>query len=95
MCGWETAVATVTPHSWSTALPTTGTGVWTRFVGVFDVVTFDGGVMTLQTTQMAQFDVPAVLQYITKKTGRSKISWIGHSRGTQVICFWLLQIEDD
>jgi pimeloyl-ACP methyl ester carboxylesterase len=32
--------------------------------------------------QMAQFDVPAVLQYVTAVTGQPKVVFIGHSQGT-------------
>lgn len=30
---------------------------------------------------LAQYDVKGVLDFITKATGKSKIGWVGHSRG--------------
>lgn len=35
--------------------------------------------------EMALFDVPAVLEFILKKTKVSKLTWIGHSQGTSQI----------
>lgn len=32
--------------------------------------------------EMAQFDLPAVVEYIKLRTGYEKISWVGHSQGT-------------
>jgi pimeloyl-ACP methyl ester carboxylesterase len=33
--------------------------------------------------QLAQYDVPTILDFVTKTTGQEKVAWIGHSRGTQ------------
>lgn len=34
---------------------------------------------------MAHFDVPTVVDYVLGQTKASKLSWIGHSRGTQMM----------
>ena len=39
--------------------------------------------------EMAEFDDEAILTYITNQTGKSKLSWIGHSRGTQQMFYGL------
>jgi pimeloyl-ACP methyl ester carboxylesterase len=31
---------------------------------------------------MGRYDVPANIQYVLEKTGKSKLSYIGHSQGT-------------
>jgi pimeloyl-ACP methyl ester carboxylesterase len=35
--------------------------------------------------QMAFYDVPAVLDYVTRQTGRDRVNWIGHSLGGMLI----------
>jgi len=35
--------------------------------------------------EMAHFDVPTVVDYVLGQTKASKLSWIGHSRGTQMM----------
>lgn len=43
---------------------------------------------------MARYDDSAILKYITSTSGRSKISWIGHSRGTQQLFYGLSAYPD-
>ena len=43
---------------------------------------FFGKVWDFSYEQMAQYDVPAVLQYVTAVTGQPKVVFIAHSQGT-------------
>ena len=38
-------------------------------------------------SQMGRFDIPAILKYITLKTGKAKIAYIGHSMGTTAMFY--------
>lgn len=37
------------------------------------------------TVQMAEFDVPACVDYVLENTGMKKLTWIGHSQGTAMM----------
>lgn len=41
---------------------------------------------------MAEFDLPANLNYVTEKTGYEKVVYIGHSQGTTQ--FWAAGSND-
>ena len=63
-----------------------------RFVGI-NTRKKSGAYWTVD--DYANFDVPAVLRYVSEKTGKPKISWIGHSMGGMVLYAYLVNHPDD
>lgn len=43
---------------------------------------FYGEKMFFSWDEMAKYDIPAVIEYILKKTGKQQLYFIGHSQGT-------------
>lgn len=48
----------------------------------------------LSVDDYAKYDVPAILDFVTKETGKDQVTWVGHSMGGMVM-YAFLQTSDD
>lgn len=63
--------------------------------GEYKQVTFRPSQYDWSADDYIQYDIPAVIDFITKATGKEKVVWVGHSLGGMIMYAYLATHHDD